>query len=144
MWVSRVQHSWFSYTHKYPFIFKFFSHLELLWNIIFAFIFISWRLISLQYCSGFAIHLHETAMDLHVFPILNSPPTSLPTPSLWVIPVHQPRALVSCIPPGLAICFTLDNIHVLMLFSQIIPPLPSPLESKSLFYTSVSLFLSCI
>ena len=39
--------------------------------------------------------------------------------------------------------FPFDNIHVLMLFSQIIPPLPSPIESKSLFYTFVSLFLSC-
>ena len=77
-------------------------------------------------------------MDLHVFPILNPPPTSLPIPSLWVFPVHQPRALVSCIQPGLAICFTLDNIHVSMLFSQIIPPSPSPTESKSLFCTSVS------
>ena len=27
-----------------------------------------------------------------------------------------------------------------MLFSQIIPPSPSPIESKSLFYSSVSLF----
>ena len=83
-------------------------------------------------------------MDLHVFPILNPPPTSLPIPSLWVIIVHQPQALVSCIKPGLAICFTIDNIHVSMLFSQIIPPSPSPIESKSLFYTSVTLFLSCI
>ena len=83
-------------------------------------------------------------MDLHVFPILNPPTTSLPIPSLWVIPVHQPQALVSCIQPGLEICFTLDNIDVLMLFSQINPPSPSPIESKSLFYTSVSLFLSCI
>ena len=31
-----------------------------------------------------------------------------------------------------------------MLFSNIIPPLPSPTESKRLFYTSVSLLLSCI
>ena len=83
-------------------------------------------------------------MDLHVFPILNPFPTSLPIPSLWVIPVYQPRALVSCIQPGLVTCFTLDSIHVLMLFSQIIPPSPSTIESKSLFYTSVSLFLSCI
>ena len=29
-------------------------------------------------------------------------------------------------------------MHVLMLFSQIILPSPSPIESKSLFYTSVS------
>ena len=113
--------------------------------LFFSFIFISRRLITLQNCSGFfAIHWHESAMDLHVFPILNPPPASLPIPFLWVIPVHQPRALVSCIQPGLAICFTLDNIHVSMLFSPIIPPSPSPIESKSLFYTSVSLFLSCI
>ena len=77
-------------------------------------------------------------MHLHVFPITIPPPTSLPTPFLWVFPVHQPRALVSCIPPGLVICFTLDNIHVLMLFSQNIPPSPSPTESKSLSCTSVS------
>ena len=29
-------------------------------------------------------------------------------------------------------------------FSQIIPPSPSPTESKRLFYTSVSLLLTCI
>ena len=36
-------------------------------------------------------------------------------------------------------------IHMVsVLFSHIIPPLPSPTESKSLFFTSVSLLLSCI
>ena len=89
----------------------------------------------------FPIHWHESAMDLHVFPIPIPPPASLPIPSLWVFPVHQPWALVSCIQPGLVICFTLDNINVSMLFSQIIPPSPSPTESKSLFCTSVSLFI---
>ena len=33
---------------------------------------------------------------------------------------------------------------VAMSFSQVIPPYPSPIESKILFYTSVSLLLSCI
>ena len=72
------------------------------------------------------------------------PPTSLSTRFLWVFPVYQARALVSCIQPGLVICFTIDNIHVSMLFFQNIPPLPSPTESKCLFCTSVFLFLFCI
>ena len=56
----------------------------------------------------------------------------------------SPEHPVSCIEPGLVIRFTYDNIHVSMPFSQIIPPLPSPTESKRLFYTSVSLLLSHI
>ena len=52
----------------------------------------NWRLITLQYCSCFDIHWHESAMGVHVFPILNPPPNSVPIPSLWVVPVHQPWA----------------------------------------------------
>ena len=45
---------------------------------------------------------------------------------------------------GLVLYFTYDNIHVSLLFSQIFTPLPFPKESKSLFFISVSLLLSCI
>ena len=51
---------------------------------------------------------------------------------------------VSCIEPELDIHFTYDNIHVSMPSSQIIPLLPSPAESRRLFYTSVPLLLSHI
>ena len=108
----------------------------------FKFIYFNWRLITLQYCIGFAIHQHESATGVHVLPILNPPPTSLPVPSLWVIPVHQPQA--SCI---LHQTWTGDSflIWYYTCFSAIppnLPPSPSPIESKRLFYTSVSLLLS--
>ena len=116
------------------FFFFFFYHL-----------FIGWRLITLQYCSGFC---HTLTWISHGFTCIPHPdplpPTSLSTRSLWVFLVHQAQALLSCIQPGLVICVTLDNIHVLMPFSRNIPHSPSPTESKSLFCTSVSLFLFCI
>ena len=117
-----------------------YSHLlkKIFFNV---FIYFNWRLITLQYCSGSAIHWHESAMGVHVSPILNPPPTSFPLPSLEVIPS---ALALSTVYPGLVICFTYGNKHVSMLFSQIMPPSPSPAESKSLFFTSVSLLLSCI
>ena len=118
------------------------SESYLTFYFLFTFIYFNWRLITSQYCIGSATHQHESAMGIHMFRILKPPPTSLPIPSLQVIPVHQPQA--SCIKPGLVIYFLYYIIHVSMPFPQFIPPSPSPTESKRLFYTSVSLLLSRI
>ena len=74
--------------------------------------------------------------------------TPLPPPTTYHLsgssPCTSSKHPISCIEHRLAICFLHDSIHVSMPFSQIIPPSPSPSESKSPLYTSVSLLLSRI
>ena len=83
------------------------------WTISFLFknklfIYFNWRLINLQYCAGFC---HTSTWISHGCtcpPILNPPPISLPTPSLWVVPVHR----------ALSTLFQLSNSHFDHLFRK--------------------------
>ena len=99
---------------------------------------------TLQYCIGFAIHQHESATGLHCSQFWTPLPPPSPQHLSGSYPCTSPKHPVSCIEPGLVIRFTYDIIHVSMPFSQIIPPSPSPTESKRLFFISVSLLLSHI
>ena len=107
-------------------------------------IYFNWRIVTLQYCDGFAIYQYESATGIHV-----SPPswTRVSPPS----PPHPSRlsqstdfgCSASYIKLALVIYFTYPKVYVSMLFFQIIPPSPSPTESISLFFMSVSSLPPC-
>ena len=96
----------------------------------YKFIYFNWRLITLQYCIGFPMHQHESATGVHVFPSWTPLPHSSPYHPSGSSQCTSPKHPVSCIEPGLATRFIHDILHVSMPFSKIIPPSPSPTESK--------------
>ena len=83
------------------------------------------------------------ATGIHVFPILNSPPSSLPISSLWVVPVHQPQA--SSIVHQ---TWTGDSFHIwyYTCFNAILPTHPTLTLShrvqKTVLYICVSFAVS--
>ena len=115
---------------------------QLIWRLLFFLInYFNWRLITILW--WFLPYIDMNQPQIYVCPPSRTP---LPPP----FPFH-PSGLsqctgfecpVSCIGLGLVICFTYSNICVSVLVSQIIPPSPSPTESKSLFFIPVFLFLS--
>ena len=95
------------------------------------------RLITLQYCIGFAIHQHESTTGIHVFPILNLPPCT--------IPLGCPSA------PAPSIQYHASNLDwrlvsymILYMFQSLSPksshPLPLPQSPKD---CSIHLCLFC-
>ena len=105
--------------------------------------FIFFYFFTLQYCIGFAIYQHESTTGIHVFPILKPPPSSLPIPSLWVVPVHQPQASSM-----MRQTWTGDSFHTwyYTYFNAILPNLPTLSLShrvhKTVLYISVSFAVS--
>ena len=109
---QRASNHWsFSHLYSFDFVDWLFS-LTMQYSFYFLkykFIYFNWRLITLQYCIGFAIHQHESATCSPSW-------TPLPPPS----PYHpsglsqcaSPKHPVSCIKPGLVIRFIYDRIHV--------------------------------
>ena len=108
--------------------FFFLANLNFILFFKYKFIYFNWRLITLQYCIGFAIHQHTTG--IHVFPIPKPPLSTLPYHPSGSSQHTSPKQPVSCTKLGLVICFMYDIIHVSMSFSQIIPPLPLPQSPK--------------
>ena len=104
----------------------------------------NWRITTLQYCNG---SCHTSAWISHKYmcpPILNP---LLPLSTSYLSRLSQSIGFgcpASCIELTLVIHFTYSNVCVSMLFSQIFPHSPSPTESKSLFFTSVSPLLPCM
>ena len=91
------------------------------------------------FCHTSTCICHGCTCVPHPEPLSHLPPHTIPLghPSASAT---SPKLPVSCIEPGLEICFLYDIVHVLMPFSQIIPPLPLPQSPKD---CSIHLCLFC-
>ena len=119
-------------------IYYYYYYLFLYFNFYFYFILLYNTVLVLPYIDMNPLWVYTSSQSWIPLP----PPTSYHLSGSS--PCTSPKHPVSCIEHRLAIRFLHDSIHVSVPFSQIIPPSPSPSESKSPFYTSVSLLLSRI
>ena len=122
------------------------SLFRLLRNILFFIFFLLIPSIFFFLFFNFILFLNyrnESATGIHVFPILNPPTSSLPIPSLCVLPVHQAQA--SSI---MHQTWTGDSFHIwyYTYFNAILPNLPTLSLShrvhKTVLYINVSFAVS--
>ena len=128
-----------------PEVSKNFSGVEVIGKQFIYFCFLNFIIIIILLYSIVLVLPYINMHPLHVYTCSPSW-TLLPPPS----PYHpsgssqctSPKLPVSCIEPGLAICFLYDIIHVLMPFSQIILPSLSHRVQKTVLYICVSFSVS--
>ena len=104
---------------------------EFIGTFILFFLHILFYFLTLQYCIGFAIDQHEFATGIHVFPILNPPPS--PYHPSGSSQCTSPKHPVSCIEPGLATRFIYDIICVSCHSPKSSHPLPLPQSPKDCY-----------
>ena len=123
-----------------PYYQSWFEHdLILFYFFKFKFIYFNWRLITLQYCISFAIHQHESATGIHVFPIPN--PLSL-LPHCTISLGHPSAPAQSILYPALNLDWQFVSYMILYMFQCHSPKSP-PLLPQSLKDCSIHLCLFC-
>ena len=136
--MARVVWTSISIMEAYPFFWSM-TPLNTANKPVFFLFFLILFYLTLQYCICFAIYQNESATGIHVFPIPNPPPSSLPIPSLWVVTVHQPQAFSI-----MHRTWTGDSFHIwyYTYFNAILPNHPtlslSHRVQKTVLYISVS------
>ena len=102
-------------------------------NSLFFFTLFFWRLITIQFCIGFAIRWHESTTGVHEFPNMNPPPTS------HFISLDHPRAAAtSILYPALNIDWRFVSYMIVYMFqchspkSSHLLPLPQSPKVRSI------------